>query len=340
MCRWFAYISNTEPTLLEDVLIEPAHALAKQVHDHYLPGLAHYEPDSDKKSTEAEIDMRNRMFNADGLGMAWYSNTRCEFGECDGIRPTIYKVLSQPTTDPVFTSLCANTASTTLFAHIRAASPGSPIHIYNAHPFTFGRHTFMHNGGVTGFDSIRREVLAEMSEDAAKAMRGTSDSEHVAALFFTYLAERRGPDVWDQRHPLEEVKAALERAVQKIIDIQKEVLPKKGVEYGASSLNIAITDGEQLLTIRFRNSATEHPPSLYLSTTAGVTLNRKYPGHPDKEVNNVANRKKAEEHGDHVIVASEPTTYQKHQWELIQKNECIMVGTDMVVKKAPVNVTF
>ncbi|TFK47178.1 N-terminal nucleophile aminohydrolase [Heliocybe sulcata] len=269
-----------------------------------------------------------------------YSSTRCEFGECDGIRPTIYKVLSQPTTDPIFTSLCANTATTTLFAHIRAASPGSPIHIYNAHPFTFGRYTFMHNGGVTGFEHIKREVLNEMSEDAVLSMHGSSDSEHVAALFFTYLAERRGPGVWEKSHPLSEVKLALEKAVQKIIDIQKEVLPKKGQEYGASSLNIAITDGEQLLTIRFRNSATEHPPSLYLSTTAGVTLNRKYPGHPDKEVDDAANKKSTEEHGDHVIVASEPTTYQKHQWELIGKNECIMVGKDMVVRKEPVNVNY
>ncbi|KZT25003.1 N-terminal nucleophile aminohydrolase [Neolentinus lepideus HHB14362 ss-1] len=340
MCRWFAYISNTEPTLLEDVLIEPAHSLSKQVHEHYLPGLTHSEPDSDRKATEAEITMRNRMFNADGLGMAWYSTTRFEFDECDGPRPTIYKVLAQPTTDPVFTSICANTASTTLFAHIRAASPGSPIHIYNAHPFIFGRYTFMHNGGVTGFDYIKREVLAEMSGDAVLGIHGSSDSEHVAALFFTYLAESRGADVWNRSHPLTEMKLALEKAVQKIIDIQKEVLPKKGQVYGASSLNIAITDGEQLLTIRFRNSPTEHPPSLYLSTTAGVTLNRKYPGHPNKEVDDAANKRSAQDHGDHVIVASEPTTYQKHQWKLIEKNECIMVGTDMVVKREPVNVNF
>jgi glutamine amidotransferase len=37
MCRWFAYISPTEPCLLEDVLVTPKHSLAKQVHEHYLP---------------------------------------------------------------------------------------------------------------------------------------------------------------------------------------------------------------------------------------------------------------------------------------------------------------
>lgn len=71
MCRWFAYISNTEPCLLEDVLILPKHSLAKQVHDHYLPQLTHYEPDEDRDATKKEIDLRNRLFNIDGLGVAW-----------------------------------------------------------------------------------------------------------------------------------------------------------------------------------------------------------------------------------------------------------------------------
>ncbi len=71
MCRWFAYLSNTEPCLLEDVLIAPTHSLAKQVHDHYLPKLTHYEPDNDPRATEKEIALRNRLFNIDGLGVAW-----------------------------------------------------------------------------------------------------------------------------------------------------------------------------------------------------------------------------------------------------------------------------
>lgn len=73
MCRWFAYISNSEPCLLEDVLIIPAHSLSKQVHDRYLPYLSHYEPDSTKKLTKAEIGTRNSPYNMDGLGMGWYA---------------------------------------------------------------------------------------------------------------------------------------------------------------------------------------------------------------------------------------------------------------------------
>jgi glutamine amidotransferase len=38
--------------------------------------------------------------------------------------------------------------------------------------------------------------------------------------------------------------------------------------------------------------------------------------------------KKPEEHGNHVIVASEPSTYNSKDWTLIEKNHCLMVETD------------
>lgn len=53
-------------------------------------------------------------------------------------------------------------------------------------------------------------------------------------------------------------------------------------------------------------------------------MNRKYPDDPDGLENPLA-CKKPEEHGSHVIVASEPSTYKQEQWALIEKNHCIMV---------------
>ena len=144
----------------------------------------------------------------------------------------------------------------------------------------------MHNGVVAHFNLIRREICAEISHDAIQLVKGTTDSEHFAALVFTYLEDQRGPRAWEESHPPEDVKASLERAISTVIAIQKQVVPKHGLTPEASSLNIAITDGIQLITIRFRNHAREHPPSLYFSTRAGISLNRKFPGHPDKEGDN------------------------------------------------------
>ena len=56
-------------------------------------------------------------------------------------------------------------------------------------------------------------------------------------------------------------------------------------------------------------------------------MNRKYPDHPDGIENSVA-YKKVEEHGSHVIVASEPSTYKKNEWNLIEKSHCVLVDKD------------
>ncbi|GBE85231.1 N-terminal nucleophile aminohydrolase [Sparassis latifolia] len=337
MCRWFAYLSKSEPCLLEDVLIVPAHSLAKQVHDHYLPMLAYYEPDSNARDTDKEIKLRNSLYNLDGLGMAWYTTSRAEFGECDGPHPAVYKVLRQPMNDPAFLSVCANTSTLAVFAHIRAASGGTAITEYNNHPFQFGRWLFMHNGVIAHFSTIKRQLIAEISDEALQLVRGTTDSEHLAALFFTYLEEKKGATAWGTSHTLEDVKHTLEKAISKVLEIQKQVVAQPD----ASSLNIAITDGTQLLCIRFRNHPTEHPPSLYFSTQAGVALNRKYPGHPDMEwTHNSQTLKDDHEHGEHIIVASEPTTFKKQDWELLKKNECIMVDPNMVLTRSSVEIAY
>jgi hypothetical protein len=60
---------------------------------------------------------------------------------------------SYSVTDRTFLTVCANTASKCIMAHIRAASR-PPVVPTNNHPFVFGRHSFMHNGTVTFFPEI------------------------------------------------------------------------------------------------------------------------------------------------------------------------------------------
>ena len=62
-------------------------------------------------------------------------------------------------------------------------------------------------------------------------------------------------------------------------------------------------------------------------TIIGITLNRKYPERADGSKNPDA-FKAADEHGRHVIVSSEPTTYKKESWNLIPKNAALWVQKD------------
>lgn len=73
---WFAYISQTEPCLLEDVLVTPKHSLVKQVSDHYLPKLLPHEHD---ENSENDVKARNVVMNFDGLGVVWYTSSKADF---------------------------------------------------------------------------------------------------------------------------------------------------------------------------------------------------------------------------------------------------------------------
>lgn len=124
------------------------------------------------------------------------------------------------------------------------------------------------------------------------------------------------------------MKDAMKKTIETVIRLQQS---KLGDKCEANSLNIAATDGRVLVAMRFRNHATEQPPSLYYSNTAGITMNRKYPDHPDGKENPGA-YKKTEDHGKHLIVASEPSTYKPKEWNLIEKNHCVMVEADGTMK--------
>lgn len=230
----------------------------------------------------------------------------------------------------------------------------------------------MHNGVVATFSTsptLKRRMLSEMSDKAAANVLGSTDSEHLAGLYFTYLG-----DDWERTYDLQEMKRALEKAISTVIRFQKEELSHKDgtnatVLVEPSSLNLCTTDGTQLLAFRYRNSPLEEeqPPSLYYSTVAGPTLNRKYEGHPDRvsaksdvhpeehehahskettapphiramhlAAKNLEGSKSKDKHGRHVIVASEPTTFDQSEWELIPKNSCVLVAADMTVAVEPI----
>ncbi|KZF20215.1 N-terminal nucleophile aminohydrolase [Xylona heveae TC161] len=319
MCRWFAYVSDTEPCILEDVLIHPQHSLTKQVNEHYFPGLLSHEPGA--STTKQEIKIRNALYNMDGMGMAWYTNARQAFDECKGLRPAVYKTISTPLNDFNFRSLAANTSTKACFAHIRAASGGvvSPV---NNHPFIFGRHAFMHNGTVENFTLIRRELCTFIEADCFANIKGSTDSEHLAALYMTFLTDGQGKAAWERQYPLAKMKDALQKAIMLVLALQQK-------QFGPAV-------AESLVACRFRNHKSEQPPSLYYSTTAGVTLNRKYPGDPDGQHENECATCRPRDHGPHVIVASEPSTYKREEWTLVPKNNVLTADRDGNVTVEPI----
>lgn len=190
----------------------------------------------------------------------------------------------------------------------------------------------MHNGVISNFAAIRRDLTDLLSFDAYCNVLGSTDSEHAAALYITNLTNHDDKSTWEKPYSLKSMFAAMRKTVTQILQLQHS---KFGDANTPNSLNFCTTDGTKLLAIRFRNHATQQPPSLYWSEFAGRTLNTKYPGHPDGEdmVNEEAILENDEKIGKHTIVASEPTTYDENEWHLIKANHALLVDEEGAEKE-------
>lgn len=246
----------------------------------------------------------------------------------------MYKTIQPPGNDMIFRSIAANTETRCCFGHIRAAS-GTAIATVNNHPFIFGRHAFMHNGVLADFMRMRRQLANYISTAAFATVHGSTDSEHIAALYTTVLTSHSSdPAAFEREYTVDSMGGALQETVRLLLRVQKDVLAEQGVERKANSLNLCATDGKKLVAVRFRNHITSQPPTLYYSTKAGVTLNRKYPDVASGlYVPGVSDSGLQEgEHGRHVIVASEPSTYKEEDWELMPKNSVLEVDEEGEVR--------
>ena len=214
MCRFLAY--RGEPIFMADLVCAPAHSLVHQsLH-----------------ATEAKTGT-----NGDGFGLGWYGE-RPEPGLFRDIRPAW--------SDENLKSLSAQVRSSLFFAHVRA-STGTASTRANCHPFAHGRHLFMHNGQIGGYDRIRRRI-EEMIPDALYDHRhGTGDSE---AIFLAALAEGLADD------PI----GAMARTLKRV----RGLMAAAGIDE-ALRFTAVYADGEALFAYRW--ACDGHPPTLYYRET-------------------------------------------------------------------------
>lgn len=176
---------------------------------------------------------------------------------------------------------------------------------------------------MTGISDIKVSLMGVLSKKALVHVIGTTDSELAAALFMDKLC----PDGnWLASYPLSALQEALSSTIKTILDL----IEKAGGEQGDhSALNFAVTDGEKLVCTRFASPPSHEPPSLYYSTTEGATLDRQYEDDPDGPAQNGASRmerRRKEEHASHIVVASEPCTYNQAGWHMLDKNTMLAYG--------------
>src|SRR5215831_18459952 len=162
MCRFVIYL-GPEITV-SSLVTEPSHSLINQ-------------------SFNAEE--REEPLNGDGFGVAWYAHALSE-------TPALFKDISPAWNNQNLLSVARVVRSDCILAHVRAASSDLPVTQLNCHPFVWQELAFMHNGDLGGFREMRRAIIELLSDDAFAWVKGSTDSEHIFALFIDHYAKTPG----------------------------------------------------------------------------------------------------------------------------------------------------
>jgi predicted glutamine amidotransferase len=265
MCRLFGFRSNV-PTPVHRSLVTEKNSLLQQSREH-----------------------------KDGWGIASYGEAPL---------PQVAHGLGAAHTDPDFERVSSLVASRTVVAHVRLASVGS-VELRNAHPFLYGRWSFVHNGTVKRFAQHQQALEARIRPDLRALMRGATDSERCFYLFLTHLAELRPLHAPARVDEVARALAQTMRLVSAVTDLPGETRPAE-----CTSMNFLATDGDVMV-------ATRRHRSLYFSESARRAANE--PPRPGTRLSQL-------------VIASERLCGEDH-WHEVPEDELLGVCPELVLHR-------
>lgn len=250
---------------------------------------------------------REEPLNGDGFGVGWYAQ------EVDPT-PCVFTSVQPAWANRNLHRLAEKIQSTCFFAHVRAASPGTPVSELNCHPFQFGRFLWMHNGKIAEFKKIRRSLREHLHDEFYDYIQGTTDSEHLFALFLNELRNHL------HDYDLEKLRQALRTTIRKI-----ERWQAKADVTEHSDLNLCLTDGNNLLATRYITDPAKQPQSLYIAHGERFELR-------DTRYRMIRDEGLTEA----VIIASEPLTDDRADWEPVPVNYFVTVSPEFHIDVRPI----
>lgn len=274
-----------EPILLDELLYAPHNSLILQSY----------------KAKE-----REEPLNGDGFGIGWYTP------EVDPV-PGVFKSVTPAWSNQNLRHLAAKIRSGSFFAHVRAATHGIPVMEVNCHPFSSGKLLWMHNGQIGGFPLLKRTIVNLLSEEQYNLIQGTTDSEHAFALFQDYIGKR------ESGVTLYQMKVAMQKTVAVL-----EKIARDHAVLEPSFLNFCVSNGTDLLALRYCSDPSTHPASLYCSEEGSYRLIDGMPRLVDTVTSDRA-----------VIVASERLTDRPNDWIPVPANHLLMIDRNLTVKFEP-----
>ncbi len=262
MCRWIAY--SGQPIYIEQLMTLPEHSLVEQ-----------------SLNTEMNFNSDGNLMatNGDGFGIGWYA---------ERTEPGLFKEERPAWSNRNLHEICKQVRARIFFAHVRATTTGA-VSQANCHPFRYKNWIFQHNGDVTDFPSLRRDLQMSIAPELYSELKGTTDSET-----FFYLALTYGL--------MENPKEGLRKMVKRVI----EAMEDNKVD-GHLNLSCAISDGQKIYTLRFAHNVKSK--TQFYSTESGWIHEKNH---------SVGSTTYFPE--ENVIVVSEPLDYYDKKWTEIPDN--------------------
>jgi glutamine amidotransferase len=175
---------------------------------------------------------------------------------------------------------------------------------------------WMHNGGLGGWQHIKRRLGERLADRWYLSVVGGTDSEWAFALFLDTL-ERMGHDPSAMPDggfgPTVLRKAVLKtiETINELIDqIPERVLHAENVDT-RSLLNIAVTDGHSVICTRYVSSQTDEAASLYYSSGTQWETRPTVGDEGDYQM------ERRDKGADIVLVASEPLTFERGKFVIV-----------------------
>ncbi|MBX3174791.1 MAG: class II glutamine amidotransferase [Gemmatimonadaceae bacterium] len=283
MCRFTLYLGP--PIKLSTLVTEPEHSLIHQ----------------SSHATE-----RAEPLNGDGFGIGWYSPRLHS-------EPATFHQITPAWSDRNLKSIAKVVASACVMAHVRAATPGSTVDLSNCHPFAYDNYLLMHNGHIGGFRRLRRRLLEDLTDEAYGIIRGSTDTEHLFAIFVDEIV-RHGCPVDAPGEGGRNGEAALGLAQRLSSAIERTLAVSARFGNGEPSfLNVAVTDGDHVAVCRFASGDGAQPETLYLlHGELYPPAGRDFP------------QRRPTDEGEATVVASERLTTDA-RWQAVPANHMLVL---------------
>lgn len=187
---------------------------------------------------------------------------------------------------------------------------------------------WMHNGNIGAWKYVKRPLASSLDDKWYLSTKGGTDSEWAFALFLHILANDEHVDpssTPEGGFGAKTLRGAMKKTIARINELIRTSIPSNltlGDIETRSLLNFAVTDGHSVVVTRYVSSKSDAAASLYYSSGTDWVEDPRHKGQFQMQ-----RRDKA---SDVVLVASEPLTFERHNWLAVPTNTIVTISEQTV----------